>query len=455
MLKKIILCLLVLVNSFFVFSDERKENIEIFILLDKSLSMENNIEEVKNYIESFIIDKIIIDGDRLLIINFYGETERFLDTVVANENARNDVKRRLETVSADGRFTDIGSALDRLNETAGDETETLRYMLLITDGKQEAPPGTKYYSPDGSFNHELLKHTKTIQKKGWKIEVLGIGKLNKAADIAEKLSGTYVEVEKADALDLAEKTSDFLTVVSVKDKPVIGKLNSKNESSMTFTAVSSNTDENTEIVIESIKFSDSKTVYEMIEEPFEINIIPGTENEIKIPVKLSRDIDPGTANGSIEFFYSSENILTPSLFDMELVKKEGFKAVYIYIPAVIIIILILFLFLGRYLKKGGKEEDRGFDVFIDNEKLSEIPYKLKNNEKLFLLLNTAGELSLSRIKSSLAKGYIIKTGSKVDFKILDSKIFPDFKDKIDNILGKTVNIKLKSGKLLKILFKRK
>ncbi len=89
-------------------------------------------------------------------------------------------------------------------------------MLLITDGKQEAPPGTKYYSADGKFNHELLKHTKTIQKKGWKIEVLGIGKLNKAADIAEKLSGTYVEVEKADASELAEKLQIFLQLSVLK-----------------------------------------------------------------------------------------------------------------------------------------------------------------------------------------------------------------------------------------------
>ena len=454
MIKKLFLFLIILTAAVSVFSDEREENIDIYILLDKSLSMENNIEEVKKYINSFIIDNIIISGDRLLIINFYGKTEKYIDSPVENNDVKISLKNKLSSVKADGRFTDIGSALDKLSETAGPENSRLKYMLLITDGKQEAPPGTKYYSPDGTFNHELLKHTKTIQKKGWKIEVLGIGKLNKAADIAEKLSGTYVEVEKADASDLAEKTSDLLTIISVKTDPVFKKLNRNNESELSFTAVSSNTDNETEIVIDSVKFTSGNTVYEMLESPHKINISPETDNEVVIPVKINSKLNPGLINGTVEFFYSSEKILTPSLFEAEIEKSAGLNTSVLFIVlAVILVLLILLLIIRRMLS--GKEEDRGFDIFLDNEKLSEIPFKLKNNEKLFLIINSAGEFSLSRIKSAFAKAYIVKNGSRINFQILDKKLFPDLKDKMDNILGKSVNIKMKSGKLLKLLFKRK
>ena len=452
-MKKLFLFLIIFMLSFSAFSDERDTNIDIFILLDKSLSMENNIEEVKEYISSFIIDNIVISGDRLLVINFYGETENFIDTLIADSDNKDLLKNKISEVKADGRFTDIGNALDSLTDAAGAESERIRYMLLITDGKQEAPPGTKYYSPDGSFNHELLKHTKTIQKKGWKIEVLGIGKLNQAAEIAEKLSGTYVEVEKADAGDLAVKTSDLLTIISVKGQPVIKKLNRKNESLITLNAVSSNTDEVKEIVLKSIVFTTGNTKFEMLESPYSFDIKAGEENIVEIPVKINSKVVPGKRKGSVEFFYSSEDILTPSLFDMEIEKSKGLNPVMIYIPAGLIILLIAFILLRSVF--ASKEKDNGFEVFINNEKISDLPFKLKNNEKLFLIINSAGEFSLSRIKSAFAKGYIFRNGSRFDFKIIDSRIFPDFKDKIDNILGKSVNIKMRSGKLLKLLFKRK
>ena len=455
MMKKLLFVLIIIMISFSAFSDERDKNIDIFILLDKSLSMENNIEEVKEYIRSFIIDNIVISGDRLLVINFYGKTENFIDILVDESVNKDDLKNRISGVKADGRFTDIGSALDSLTAAAGEENERIRYMLLITDGKQEAPPGTKYYSPDGSFNHELLKHTKTIQKKGWKIEVLGIGKLNQAAEIAEKLSGTYVEVEKADSDELSAKTSDFLTVISVKGLPEIKKLNRKNESVLTFNAFSTNTDEKKEIVIKSIVFTSGNTKYEMLKSPYSFDIEAGIENIIEIPVKLNNEIEPGIQKGTVEFFYSSENILTPSLFDIEIQKPKGITPSMIYIPVGFIILVIIFMLLRNILFSKNKEKDRGFEVFLDNEKISELPFKLKNNEKLFLIISSAGEFSFSRIKSAFAKGYIIKTGDRLDFKILDSRIFPDFKDKIDNILGKSVNIKMRSGKLLKLLFKRK
>jgi hypothetical protein len=49
-----------------------------------------------------------------------------------------------------------------------------QHVLLITDGIQEAPPTSKYYS-DGSFNHALLENTKTIQKKRLEDPALGLG----------------------------------------------------------------------------------------------------------------------------------------------------------------------------------------------------------------------------------------------------------------------------------------
>ena len=93
-------------------------------------------------------------------------------------------------------------------------------MLLITDGKQEAPPESKYYSPDGSFNHEFLKNSKVIQKQGWKIHILGIGMGTSAKELAENLSATYSEVpEEPSPEELAAGTVNLLGTIEV-NKPV-------------------------------------------------------------------------------------------------------------------------------------------------------------------------------------------------------------------------------------------
>ena len=84
-------------------------------------------------------------------------------------------------------------------------------MLLITDGKQEAPPHSPFYSPDGSFNHEFLENTKEIQKSGWKIVVLGIGDASAAKEIAQELSASYSVVsESTSSQEISESIDNFL-----------------------------------------------------------------------------------------------------------------------------------------------------------------------------------------------------------------------------------------------------
>eukprot|EP00831_Metopus_contortus_P044596 TRINITY_DN35770_c0_g1_i1.p1 TRINITY_DN35770_c0_g1~~TRINITY_DN35770_c0_g1_i1.p1 ORF type:complete len:132 (+),score=28.02 TRINITY_DN35770_c0_g1_i1:138-533(+) len=103
----------------------------------------------------------------------------------------------------------------------------------------------------------------------------------------------------------------------------------------------------------------------------------------------------------------------------------------------------------------GKIIDNGFEVYLDMEKLSKLPIILKNNEKLFMGLNKNGIFEFSKIKTDISKGFFIRNGSRIDFNIIDKTFFPGFVDKIENIIGKTVSIRNKSGKMLNLFFKRK
>jgi hypothetical protein len=154
-------------------ADKRTENIDMFVVLDRSLSMYQHvggvkkIDAVKEYATRELIDGQLILGDFLEVIGFYGKTEVLVSQLVQTEADRAAVKRIINGLVEDGHFTDIGNALDALR-TEVEKRESsgrLKHILLITDGIQEAPPTSKYYSKDGSFNHEFLENTKTSRRR--------------------------------------------------------------------------------------------------------------------------------------------------------------------------------------------------------------------------------------------------------------------------------------------------
>jgi Mg-chelatase subunit ChlD len=168
-------------------ADVRTEPIDVIVALDKSLSMVEEIGAVVEYVNTYIIDQLLIPGDYFLVLAFYGRTEIPVAMRITGDADKQKAKQAVAALAANGRFTDIGNALDVLGAELAKlpEQNRRKHLLLITDGIQEAPPASRYYSRDGKFTHEFLQSTKTIQKQGWKIEILGIGTHAGAGELAE------------------------------------------------------------------------------------------------------------------------------------------------------------------------------------------------------------------------------------------------------------------------------
>lgn len=205
-------------------ADKRTENIDMFVVLDRSLSMWKHvggvkkIDAVKAYVTKELIDGQLILGDFLEVIGFYGSTEVLVSQLVQTEADRTAIKRLINGLLEDGHYTDIGNALDTLR-TEVEKREgngRLKYVLLITDGIQEAPPTSKYYAPDGSFNHAFLANTKTIQKKGWKIQLLGLGAGTAVVDLARALEAAYGEITgELSADEVRRQTENLLGTIRI------------------------------------------------------------------------------------------------------------------------------------------------------------------------------------------------------------------------------------------------
>src|SRR5512137_2234662 len=91
-------------------ADQRQDPMDVIIALDKSLSMEQEIAAVKQYVSTSIVDGLLIPGDLLIVIAFYGKADILVSTEVSDTASREAIKKAIAGIRADGRWTDIGGA---------------------------------------------------------------------------------------------------------------------------------------------------------------------------------------------------------------------------------------------------------------------------------------------------------------------------------------------------------
>ncbi|MFP4180543.1 MAG: VWA domain-containing protein [Sediminispirochaetaceae bacterium] len=167
---------------------EREGNISIHILLDRSLSMEGEIENAKNYIMDDIIDKTLIPGDTITVIEFYRTPGIVFSETVSAEKEKEPLTAEIELIRANRGYTDIGKALDFLVEHSLPREENVRtHTILLSDLKQEAPADSPYAGTVEDFSHVHLTPKKEMRQNGWRILIIG-------PEIEEKAEGIAREV---------------------------------------------------------------------------------------------------------------------------------------------------------------------------------------------------------------------------------------------------------------------
>jgi len=174
-------------------ADSREGNLDVFLLLDRSLSMEQEFASLQKYVENNIFDTVLQNGDSITMIAFYGEIQPLVSGVFGRDVEISDLNTLLYSLHPDRHYTDIGSALDHLEESV--ETNSRAgypsYVLLLTDGIHEGPPGSPYPGKTDTFSHPLLELQKQSQYEGWNICLLAITVEDKADELAEEVISAW------------------------------------------------------------------------------------------------------------------------------------------------------------------------------------------------------------------------------------------------------------------------
>ncbi|MDX9899473.1 MAG: vWA domain-containing protein [Spirochaetia bacterium] len=158
-------------------AETRSTSVDFIMLVDTSLSMADAIMEAKKYAAGEVIGRLVEPGDWVCILKFYGRSEIVWQGDVGSESDKAAIVRSLNLLEADGRFTDIGSALDDMDALILDrgQADRPKYILLLTDEIQEAPKDSPYYSGTFEAEHPLLEYVKRVDMGSFRVITIGYG----------------------------------------------------------------------------------------------------------------------------------------------------------------------------------------------------------------------------------------------------------------------------------------
>ncbi|PIE98231.1 MAG: hypothetical protein CR988_03815 [Treponema sp.] len=174
MQKKANIFLIMLISLFLttnIFCGERTVPVDIFLMIDKSLSMEDpgKFDSLHKWVRQELIGQMLIPGDWITIYQFYEKPEEVLTLNIKDENSRRTVINAIDAIRPDGKFTDIGAALDKIQTILQERGTNGRFkvLLLVTDLEHDAPWESKYRGKQESFESPYLAEARIIKRDNW------------------------------------------------------------------------------------------------------------------------------------------------------------------------------------------------------------------------------------------------------------------------------------------------
>ena len=447
-------------------ADVRTEPIDVIVALDKSLSMVGKIGAVEEYVNTYIIEQLLIPGDYFLVVAFYGKTEIPVAMRITGDADKQKAKAAISRLIADGRFTDIGNALDELGAELAKlpEQNRRKHVLLITDGIQEAPPASRYYSRDGKFTHAFLENTKTIQKQGWKIEILGIGTHAGAGELAQSLAAGYTELSDAPtAQEFIEKTRNLLASVEITEGPALAPFNGLGLSRLRFGLTSRGYDQPVTVELSGVSLSlPDRPEQDILRGPRKLTVAPGAPLQAALPLRLRPRLPAGSYSGEIRFLFAGETrftpVVTPVAFQVNSILggllsglQSSFRLnlrYWLLAAAVLAILLIVLLVL--LLIRPGRVRSR-FRLTVEGRRRGPGARLLTIVEGRPLFLEEEeGTVQIvgKKSPSSLARLAAVRGGVRLT--VLRSEKFPRLKALPPNILDNDLTVRLEGKKELTI-----
>ena len=169
---KSIFCIFVFcILSYAIFAGERTIPVDVFLMIDKSKSMNEpgKFDSLHKWVRNTLVTEMLIPEDWITVWEFYEQPHELQTLVIKNENDRNSLIKTIDNITPNGAFTDIGRALDAIQDSLNKRGKNNRYkiLLLVTDLEQDAPWTSKYRGKQESFKSPYLAEARIIKHDNW------------------------------------------------------------------------------------------------------------------------------------------------------------------------------------------------------------------------------------------------------------------------------------------------
>jgi hypothetical protein len=431
-------------------ADKRTQPTDVVIALDKSLSMEHKVAAVKDYVNSTIIDQLLIPGDDFVVVAFYGKAEVLINKTIQSEAEKISLKNIISQIRGNGRFTDIGNALDIVKEQLAKREKDGRdkYVLLLTDGIQEAPPSSKYWSKDGSFNHAFLANTKTYQQKGWKVMILGIGTDTAAKDLARELQGSYNEITSTLTPEALMQGAGGLLGGITAEGMRVDAVGGDGGSRLTMTLKASGLQGDAEVTVSGISAKiGGRDIANILPQPSSIMVKKDSTVHATLSLRFPADLSQGSGPATLKFSFSSKATFSPSEASLP-VTVNGFimnHLVLLIVGVVVVLLIVAFLIVLIWRLTAGRP--LSFAVLIDDEPVSDGVTTLSGSHELFL--NESDKVfSLVQRRNQKSTARFSVKDRKLLLTVLKQDRFPKIKEVPPDARGRSFPMKAENGKAM-------
>ena len=115
--------------------DARTIPLDMYLIIDGSVSLENSKIDTLAWIGEQVVDRILIDGDKITIWTA-GDSARIIHSdTISGAAGKEEIKNKLKILDTGGRTADFSGALrdlmSRMSQTSPDQSR-LSYTMLIT-----------------------------------------------------------------------------------------------------------------------------------------------------------------------------------------------------------------------------------------------------------------------------------------------------------------------------------
>ncbi len=145
--------------------DARSIPITINVIIDGSADLSGVMVEVRSWISDNIIDSLLQNGDTLNMWSAGNKSRVLYSATLTNENEKENIKRILTSLPAQGETADFSGAL---TESKTRSISKINYTALIKASPAAFSPALSRDSAD------LMRFSRIEEFRGWRVMVVGM-----------------------------------------------------------------------------------------------------------------------------------------------------------------------------------------------------------------------------------------------------------------------------------------